>query len=220
MEQLWRGVPPSCQLCSVVSCQSPCPGWCWPLLGVDTPGLGGAGAPGGWRQQTENMQTISTSTIITCQPGAESNRRNVNINIFHIFQVCGSYFLRPSEPGPGAMVVIKTLDGDTRAGARPPTPQPPSGRVSPWLTQNITGLSCLCHSARANIPLCFSSELMSVVACCPCCHQTLLCPGQSGQAPVPDRFPLITRRRLLTAQSGLSVLSVSSSDALESLANI
>ena len=35
-----------------------------PLVGVDTPGLG---APGGWRHQTENMQTISTSAIITCQ---------------------------------------------------------------------------------------------------------------------------------------------------------
>ena len=143
---------PSCQLCSVVSCQSPCPGWCWPLLGVDTPGLGGAGAPGGWRQQTENMQTISTSTIITCQPGAESNRRNVNINIFHIFQVCGSYFLRPSEPGPGAMVVIKTLDGDTRAGARPPTPQPPSGRVPGSLKT-----SRACHASVTQHVLIFLS---------------------------------------------------------------
>ena len=124
----------------------------------------------------------------------------MNINIFHIFQVYGSYFLRPSEPGPGAMVVIKTLAGDTRAGARPPTPQPASSPGS-------LCTSLYCHDCVTHHVLIFlsASHLSS------CCHQTLLCAqGSLVRRQTQTDFPLslVTRRqRLLTAQSGLTLLS-------------
>ena len=155
------------------------------------------------------MQTISTGDHHNLP---ESSTRNVNINIFHIFQVYGSYFLKPSEPGPGAMVVIKTLAGDTRAGARPPTPQPASSPGS-------LCTSLYCHDCVTHHVLIFlsASHLSS------CCHQTLLCArGSLVRRQSQTDFPLspVTRRTLLTAQSGITLLSVSSSsDALESLAN-
>ena len=84
----------------------------------------------------------------------------MSINIFHIFQVCGSYFLRPSEPGPGAMVVIKTLDGDTGAGARPPTPQPDCSPAS-LLTSRTCDDSVTQHALI--FCACFSSALLMTV---------------------------------------------------------
>ena len=84
-EQLWRVIPPlavSSAVLSAVSLRVHGAGPCWVLTLLVWAALG---APGGWRQQTENMQTISTSTIITCQPGAERATEEMGTLTFSIF---------------------------------------------------------------------------------------------------------------------------------------